>query len=482
MIDALYNGISGLNIYQKALDSESNNIANVNTVSYKADQVTFADMMYQKGFGKGANIVSIGKDFKQGSMKITGNAYDMAIAGDGYFTVTDVNKNIFYTRAGNFRMGTDGTLQTPDGLKVQGLGMQAPSIVGTNPNTSVFGDTHTNFLATQNINSATQMQTINAKATDFQSTATTSGTSGNNYKTASSKISDIEALTNEYKLQLGLYSNNPIAGSSSVPQTSVATFDTSMLNGTSDNVSIFVDNTQYLQSFDTDKKTTLNKLSDQISKIKGFTSSVDTTTGELTITSLIPGKFITIGTAKVNDSNMNTKTTVTPVSGNGLASLTSVKDALKKAIEGAGAEFLEITSSINLADQQTLTLQDIQLKLDALNLTTVPFGDISVDNGAIYMKQGNSKFIVGKVVTATFNDSISLDPQGGNRYRETKLSGKPIFAGSINNIQNKTLELSNSELSEGLVNLMVYQRSFEANSKSVTTSDELLKTAIQLKK
>ena len=481
MIDALYNGISGLNVYQKALNSESNNIANVNTISYKADKTSFADMMYQEGIGKGTNVATIGKDFKQGSMKITGNDYDLAIAGDGYFMVSN-GEDIFYTRAGNFRMGTNGMLQTPDGLNVQGLTMEAPVTVGTNASVKIFNDAYVNFLATQNINSDTQIQTINAKATRYQETATASGVSGNNYKTASAKISDIEVLNQAYKMQLGMYANNTVMGSPSVAQTSVVTFDTSLINNNSDNISVFIDNTQYSQPFEINKDTTLNKLSDQISNVKGLTSSVDTTTGELTITSLIPGKFITIGNARINEIDMPTKITTKAVAGNGLASLISVRDALKKAIEDAGGEFLEITNIVDLSDQQSLNLQDIQLRLDSLNLTNIPFGDISIENGSIYMKQGNNRFIIGKIITATFNDSIGLNPQGSNLYKETKISGKPIFAGNINTIQSKTLELSNSELSEGLVNLMVYQRSFEANSKSITTSDELLKTAIQLKK
>jgi len=57
-----------------------------------------------------------------------------------------------------------------------------------------------------------------------------------------------------------------------------------------------------------------------------------------------------------------------------------------------------------------------------------------------------------------------------------------IFATLENKILGKTLELSNSDLSQGLVDLMVFQRAFEANSKSVTTSDEFLKTALALKK
>ncbi len=482
MIDSMWNGISGLNVYQKALNSESNNLANVNTVAYKSDNISFSDMMYQNGIGKGSQIGSIDKSFAQGSLKITSNPYDMAIAGKGFFIVQDEADSTFYTRAGNFRMGTDGTLQTPDGNQVSGLAIETPTAVSTNASVSQFGSAHTNFLATQSISSDTELRTINTKTTNYENTAVASGTSGSGYKTAPSKIADIEALATEYRSQLSLYASNAVAGTASVAQTSTATFTPADINSANDYISIYIDGNKYEQLFDTNAATTLNKLSDQVSNIKGFTSSVDTTTGELTITSLMPGNEIIIGTAKINDSNMITATTTSAVSGSGLAAVTSARDALKTAVEAADAEFLEISNIVNLANQDTLTLTDIQLKLDSLNVSDDSFGDVSVENGAIYIKQGDNRFLVGKVVTSVFNNNLGLEAKGNNMFSKTVNSGEPIYAGSLNEIQNNTLELSNSELSEGLVNLMVYQRSFEANSKTVTTSDDLLKTAIQLKK
>ena len=113
MIGALWTGISGLSAHQKALDNESNNIANVNTVGYKAGRISFADQIYQGQIGKGSYVQDAEKIFVTGGSKITGVEYDVALQGDGFFTV--VNKNTlgtaeaFNTRAGNFRMGQSGT-------------------------------------------------------------------------------------------------------------------------------------------------------------------------------------------------------------------------------------------------------------------------------------------------------------------------------------------------------------------------------------
>ena len=65
MIGALWTGISGLASQQSALDNESNNIANVNTVGYKASRVSFADLMYQDSIGKGSSVTGAEKQYSR---------------------------------------------------------------------------------------------------------------------------------------------------------------------------------------------------------------------------------------------------------------------------------------------------------------------------------------------------------------------------------------------------------------------------------
>ena len=105
MISALWTGIAGLAAQQTALDNESNNIANVNTVGYKASRVSFADLMYQDSIGKGSAITSAEKQYTQGSLNLTGSSYDVALDGDGFFVVSNTSSKgtseFYYTRAGN---------------------------------------------------------------------------------------------------------------------------------------------------------------------------------------------------------------------------------------------------------------------------------------------------------------------------------------------------------------------------------------------
>ena len=111
MNGSIYNGASALVSFQKAIDVESNNVANVNTVGYKADTVSFSDLMYSKGIGMGVTMNDPVKNFGQGSIKETGLDYDFAINGEGFFTVVDPqDESVYYTRAGNFRKDENSNL------------------------------------------------------------------------------------------------------------------------------------------------------------------------------------------------------------------------------------------------------------------------------------------------------------------------------------------------------------------------------------
>ncbi len=138
MMRSLFAGVSGLRNHQTRMDVIGNNIANVNTVAFKASRVTFKEAFAQllQGasrppgdlgginpiqIGSGMNIGSIDQLFSQGSLESTGQNTDLAIQGDSFFVVSDGSRR-FYTRAGNFQLDADGRLIAPNnGFVVQGL-------------------------------------------------------------------------------------------------------------------------------------------------------------------------------------------------------------------------------------------------------------------------------------------------------------------------------------------------------------------------
>jgi len=264
MIGALWTGISGLASQQKALDNESNNIANVNTIGYKASRISFADQMYQDRIGKGSLILDSEKLYTQGGTKLTGVNYDMALDGDGFFTV--INKNTigtaetYYTRAGNFRMGDNGTLQDAAGNEVQGW-MMSPidsqnDVTSTNPNTSVFTTDYTKLLSSKVIRHSTYVETVTAKATDYSTTAKSDSTSvfsGDGAKTKSAKVSDIEEAIKDYTSWLQKLKDEPDAlSATSIGQVSQINFKSgteSIIGKDGDQIYVYIDGNKYSQNF-----------------------------------------------------------------------------------------------------------------------------------------------------------------------------------------------------------------------------------------
>jgi flagellar hook protein FlgE len=395
MISALWTGIAGLAAQQTALDNESNNIANVNTVGYKASRVSFADLMYQDSIGKGASVTNAEKQYTQGSLNITGSSYDMALDGDGFFVVA--NKNFsgtsenYYTRAGNFRMGTNGTLQDSSGNEVQGWAVSAidasSDVTSTNSNLSYFTDAFSQIAGNQVIQFSNKIQTYASKMSDYTSSAKSDSTelSGSGIKTQSAKISDIEALITNYTEALTSYSENPEESSSaSIAQSTLIDYPNtgvSLLDSESDQIYAYINGDKITQNYVSTTATTAFKaemdaagittsgtttddeynalasrvatyksLADEISKITGLkaytvnssneasTSNVDVLNGTIKIDSIIPGTSFTIGDvaeATGSTEQIGTKTTLTnAVEGTGEAAVKSAMQALRDAVAG----------------------------------------------------------------------------------------------------------------------------------------------------
>jgi flagellar hook protein FlgE len=400
MIGALWTGISGLSASQAALDNESNNIANVNTIGYKASRVSFADMMYQDSIGKGATVTNAEKQYTQGGMNSTGSSYDLALYGDGFFVVSNINptgtSETYYTRAGNLRMGENGTLQDANGYEVQGWAMSAldptSDVESTNDNWTYFNDNFTEIAGNQIIKFSNRVETYAAKITDYATTSRSDASelTGSGIKSQSSKISDIEALVENYTAALESYAENPDAVSSpSIAQSTVIDFPSgasSIMDGERDQVFVYIggdkvwadyQNTTATTDFiaevnasgytvtDLDgsgsvdqgdydilasRVATYKALADEISDITGLnaytvdssnnpsTSFIDVIEGSIKIDSIIPGKEFTLGDVVEVSGNTEvegTKTTITEsVEGTGRGAVETAMEALKDAVAG----------------------------------------------------------------------------------------------------------------------------------------------------
>ncbi len=127
-VQTLYTAATGMQALETKLDVIANNMANVNTTAFKQDRCNFEDIFYRQyrlpgaqdadgnrtstgiEVGLGARVSSTQSNLKQGAFETTGNQYDFAIEGDGYFQVQNPNGGFFYTRSGNFGVNNNGQI------------------------------------------------------------------------------------------------------------------------------------------------------------------------------------------------------------------------------------------------------------------------------------------------------------------------------------------------------------------------------------
>ena len=225
----------------------------------------------------------------------------------------------------------------------------------------------------------------------------------------------------------------------------------------------------------------MKDLSDKISAKEGMSSSVKD--GTLVIDTLIAGGSFNISDIKLNDTNFSSTKLKEAVKGSGLAMVDSARDALKNAVENADGKFLQITNVLEYGNLGVIGENDINVRLDELGISDKSTADISIsDDGFVFVKSQGHSFLVGRLSTAGFRNEQGLEPMGGNLFQASQYSGNPFNSDTMNIIRGGALERANIDYGSTLTQIMVYQKAFEASSKSITTSDEFLQTAIQMKK
>ncbi len=194
MTAALNAAASGMNAFQQMMDVIGNNIANVNTTAYKSGNTIFEDLLSQTissgsaggpgiggtnpiQVGLGVKVASVYTDFSQGSLTVNGVPSNLAINGGGFFMVC-ANQNgpnattppapIYYTRAGDFSVDSNGNLVTPNGYYLMGINQTPTS--ATTPAAPAATTTQPTTLTAININEIT-----NTSAGTFPITNTTPG-------------------------------------------------------------------------------------------------------------------------------------------------------------------------------------------------------------------------------------------------------------------------------------------------------------------
>jgi len=480
MMRSLFAGVSGLKNHQTRMDVIGNNIANVNTVGYKKSRVTFQDMLSQtlrgasspqsgRGgtnpmqVGLGMTLASIDTIQTAGSPQSTGKNTDLSIEGEGFFILAE-GAQLYYTRAGNFDFDFNKSLiNTSNGMVVTGILADSTGVI----------DPKGDIVA---INLASQMSSP---------------------PNATSLIEFSKNLDSR-----GL----PITGTSG---------PTAHTNGTADTVTVVPSKLPLT-------KVTISGTAPAPDLVEGAADgfSVNYLTGEITIAANAPTDNYTI---TFWESNYQLPTTIYDSKGKThLINLLYTKTADNEweidteidgvfLADGKGVLTFDpgtgrlLNSTVNNA---TFTISDaspLDIALKFTNMTEyagdytpVAFsqdgyshGDlqtVSVDSSGTIsgsFSNGQNRKLA-QLAIATFSNPSGLTKVGNNLYQVSYNSGEPdqgmpgISGRGV--IKPETLEMSNVDLSQEFVDMIITQRGFQANSRVITTSDQILEELVNLRR
>ena len=427
VLSAMNSGVSGLRAESEAISVVGDNIANVNTTGFKSQRVIFQDVLGHSILagtasalpGSGVKVGDIQQLFTQGSLSNTGVATDLALSGDGFFTVKGAVDGLvgnFYTRAGTFNIDKDGFMVNPSGLQVQGYmanpdGTFEASISSLKvPTAALPAHATENATVVANLDAS---EAVPATAWDVLDPANTS-----NFSTTLTMYDSLGAghTVDVYfeKTAAGAWNWHGVTDGADVGGT--AGVNTEIATGT-----LTFDNT---------------------GKLTGVTGN---TAVAVTFTN---------AAAQTIDFNFGTPSPA----GTGLDGIT------------------QFASPENVSSQS----QD--------GYSSGDFSGVAVDGQGVVtgLYTNGQQLAVGQLAIAKFRSNDGLGRAGQNLWIETRDSGTAAFgtagSGGRGAVSAGALEGSNVDLAEEFVGLIQHQRSFSANSKTITTADEMLQELINIKR
>ena len=463
MMRSLYSGVSGLQNHQTRMDVIGNNISNVNTSGFKRGRVNFQDMISQqmsgaakptdelggvnpKEVGLGMTVASIDNIFNQGNLQSTGVSTDLAIQGSGFFVMKSGEES-FYTRNGSFGLDRDGTLVNPaNGMRVQGWMAQevnGQDIVSTaaTPTDLIIPvgskdpareTTNVNFAC--NLNKNTPEIAEGASADDILKG--TWGTEQEIYDSFGNKhmlsvsFTRVPGTSNQWNAVVNIDPDN-------------AEFTSTRVGlGTTDGM----ENT-FVVSFD------------NFGALAGVTDSSGRETNP-------DGQVVIQASFAVSDSNPDEQgNPYRQTMSINLGTIGSFKDTITQSASKS-------TTKAYYQDGYTMGYLD-NFKIDSSGTIT-----------GVYSNGTNRT--IGQIALATFANERGLEKAGDNTYVESNNSGMARIGESgvagKGTLMAGALEMSNVDLSEQMTDMIVTQRGFQANSKTIQTADTLLETVLSLKR
>ena len=419
--------LTGLESDSTALNTIANDLSNMNTAGFKAQTTNFSDLFYQQlgstgdgdpiQVGAGVQVASNEISFTQGSINSTGNSTDVALNGSGFFVVGNGQGGYEYTRDGNFSLGSNGNLVTSNGLSVMGY----PAVNGV-------------------VNTNAPLAAINIPlgAVEMPQATSTLNMTAN--------LNNTTAVGTQFPAQVTVYD--------SLGQAHVATvtFTPTAVAGTWD-YSVALPAADFASGVSTPVTGTMSF--DQ----NGNLTTIDPTGAPAPET---------VGTAAGDAQSI-------PLQFNGLADGANDLNIQWNLLGSAGAPTI---SQVDTASAVSATLQNGYASGQYQSFSVGTDGTVtaSYSNG----QQQN----VGQLALANVTNLQGLSLLGDGDYATTRASGTAVVGTSgtagLASVQDDALEASNVNISTEFSNLIIAQRAFEANAKSVTTFDTVTQDTINM--
>jgi flagellar hook protein FlgE len=596
MLRSLFSGVTGLQSHQIAMDVESNNIANVNTIGYKYSRANFSDLLAQTNqiatapqgefggknavqIGLGATIGSVTRIHSQGSIQNTDKNTDVAIQGDGFFIVSSDGGNTYkYSRSGDFKFDAAGNFVDNNGFIVQGwlrdpetgvvdstapiANIQIPPGLTTPANASTevvvkanlsssgtvaqYGATYA-LDATPGLGATEKTEDMGVMFTGsgeaFQLTSAAAGPIGGQGIAVSF---DGGTTVQEFRYTSGVPAGGTVVGGDYYFQTTedLRAGLQALAAGASVGATVTVNEQG---KFVVDNSAGATAMAITVTGIEDtntventrFTANFATMAGALPVgTSLKQSQSVNAATHSASidvydslggkhtvriDFRKQSINTLSGISEWGYKITVPSPGSIggnfpnENILEGgiisfdsngalAGFNIPSIDFSPNngsspnqainldfgtIGDFDGITSFDNPSSTSGISQDGFPGGDlvgIRIDqSGTLVGSFSNGRsFGLAQIGMAKFANNEGLVSDGGNVYLQSANSGDPIIGTAATAgrgfMQSSALEASNVDLSKSLTNLIIIQRGYQANGKTITTSDTLLETLIGLKR
>jgi len=467
---SLFSGISGLTTLGNAMQVIGDNIANINTVGFKRSSFTFQDLLSQSvatlsgtsQVGRGTALGDITASFEQGSFESTGNTTDLAIGGQGFFIIKEPGTlNNFYSRAGNFTFDRDGRLANPKGYILQGWALD----VNENDVGSITDIVINSFTsppsATDNIEVIVNLDSDgsdNTSGADDSLASTWDGTAP-----------------------------TPLAETAYEYLTSMRVYDSL---GSTHDVNMYFDKANTSSAYEfivtcspsEDFRTGIDPATDSYAGLLARGLIYFDSFGSMTdvdLWQIDPSDGSSVAQAEATDVS-NGYFTFDSVFFSG-ASTQSIELNLGTRYNGSTWDNSSLSTS-QYATASTTTFQS------ASGYGVGELEGVNVDvDGVITGSYSNGQLIpLYRVSLAKFQNDQGLFKEGGNLYSETRESGAAITnkpgTNGLGSIAPNALEQSNVDIASELVKMITTQRGFQANSKIITVTDQMLADIINIKR